>query len=539
MSCYQYGWYSPNRWICDGAAAITQGLFGGTGDAVEKAVENAFTRATTSFQAKDFGADTGARINKELGHFWDTLDLTGNANRASGEFKEAFQAGIKNIGLAENIGLAGDEIGEGLGVFRKRFFNEIDGFRVDIQEIFSNSARDTTLKMIPWIASGVFMVAAAPLSALYIYNKAKHNIGRPKLAGEVRYSGRIDRALDTVSRFSSGAFQSITSGAKWLAATGLTGVAGFIPTAIACALTHRSCPIRDPDHYWQIVVVASALSGAIGATSKAGSLAFGTLKNWWTTPPAPKPIFSPEVEKEIAAITHSTYNLQKNGGFFQNLLLYGPGGTGKTMVAEKIARDSNLNYIKMSGGDLAQYIKRGEHVTELNKLFQSINNASTPTILFIDEIESLARDRAKIDKAELFELLNALLSQTGGSSKKFMIIGATNRPEDLDEAFLSRMDHKLEILPPQIEERKKILEQYVPHFFTQQEQTQFFSQSSIEKIAEATEGLTGRTLFKMLNALSCKKMASTDNTLTQEMINETVAHFVSQEKKIAATREPS
>ena len=301
-------------------------------------------------------------------------------------------------------------------------------------------------------------------------------------------------------------------------------------------MDRSSCPWRRPEDYLAFAARSAVIAGAAGTCYTAASAVFGKLKQWWMAPSEPKPIFNPELESQIRDITEATYNLQKNGGYFQNVLLYGPGGTGKTMVAKMIARGSNMNYIMMSGGDLAQYIKRGEHVSELNKLFESINQSFTPTILFIDEFESLARDRSKLDKAELFELLNAFLSHTGEASKKFMLIAATNRPEDIDDAVLSRMDHKLEIGLPKKEERIKILDQYIARFFNKSERALFFSHETIERMAEETDGLTGRAIFKMLNALQGKKMASSKNCLTPEMIDKTVAHFVSQEKAIGAIR---
>lgn len=246
--------------------------------------------------------------------------------------------------------------------------------------------------------------------------------------------------------------------------------------------------------------------------------------------PAAKAVFNRELTGKIKTITHATYNLRKNNGYFQNLLLYGPGGTGKTMVAKLIAKNAGLNYIVMSGGDLAQYIKRGEHVTELNKLILQAKSNPVPTILFIDEAESLAMDRELMTSPEKIELLNAFLNHTGEHSKKLMIILATNRLEDLDEAVLTRMDHKLYVGPPAVEERKRILEQYVPTFFSPEERKEFFTRETIALIAKKTEGFTGRILFKMLNAIAGYKNASSDNKLTHAMIDLVVDNFINQEQ---------
>jgi len=257
-------------------------------------------------------------------------------------------------------------------------------------------------------------------------------------------------------------------------------------------------------------------------------------------PASPKsdPIFNDNISRQIKNISLALTNTYKNGGYFQNILFYGPGGTGKTMIAEKLAKDSNFDFVMMSGGDLAQYIKRGEHVTELNKLMNSVKNGSKPTILFIDEIESLGRDRGKLDRSELLELQNAFLSHTGTASKKLILMGATNRKDDLDEAVLTRFDRKLLVGPPEFKERAKIIEQYAGHFFTQKQRKEFFREKQINAIAEKTEGFTGRMLFKMLNAAYNMQAASSTNKLTQDILDETINDFVEQERQLHSKEEP-
>ena len=246
------------------------------------------------------------------------------------------------------------------------------------------------------------------------------------------------------------------------------------------------------------------------------------------------PVFNEEITRKISEITRSIPNIVKNDGFFQNVLLYGPGGTGKTMISEKIAKDANVNYIMMSGGDLPQYIKRGEHVTELNKLFDKIASSSKPTILFIDEAESFAGDRGKLKRSELIELQNAFLNRTGTQSKKLMIIMATNRLEDLDQAVLSRMDYKIHIGPPALKERVAILKSYIPHFFSAADSKLSFSEEQIQRIALRIDNFSGRTIFKMLNAIACKKGMSVNNKLTSSDVNQTVTDFVVQEAQVAS-----
>lgn len=248
----------------------------------------------------------------------------------------------------------------------------------------------------------------------------------------------------------------------------------------------------------------------------------------------PQPIFNEELNADIMDLAVSTCHTGQEGAFFQNVLFYGPGGTGKTMLSKWIAENSNMNYIMMSASDLIQYIKTGEHISELNNLFETAKNYSSPTIIFIDEAESICRSREKLNRPELVELQAALLSQTGEPSKKVMIILATNRLEDFDVAILNRIDHKMFIGLPKIQEREKIIRTYLSRFFNEKEIQEFFNEEKIAEMAQKTEGLSGRSLFKMVNHLLGLK--TQQHSLTSSMINLAINRFVSREKQADQTK---
>jgi AAA+ superfamily predicted ATPase len=245
-----------------------------------------------------------------------------------------------------------------------------------------------------------------------------------------------------------------------------------------------------------------------------------------------KPIFKKEIDAQIDDIIKATNNIKRNNAFFQNLILYGPGGTGKTMIAEKIAKEAGMNYIMMSGGELGQFIKRGEHVTELNKLLNAAENASNPTIIFIDEAESLCKNRNKLDQEHL-ELQNALLNRTGTPSKNVMVILATNRIADIDKAILNRMTHKIHIGLPGPDERAQIIDMYANHFFEDEaERKEFFNTEKIQKMARKTEDLSGRSLFHIINMIFARKGETDNNRLTQQIIDRSIDQFVKQEQEL-------
>lgn len=480
------------------------------------------------------GGGLGEKFNANIKDFWEKYNLADVTAKIMDEFNKAYEEGLKHANISGNTKHFTDEIEKIMEVLRTASFRQIEGLRDDAQQIFANMARDTAIKTVPWLALGTAISVGTPLAVTYAYHKAKHNIGRPKLATEVRYVGFYNRSTDLLLNSVSGLWNSSLVGLKYAFGVGALG-GGTAVAANVVSLVQKGTPLFDTTakmtKAFDMFKIATLGTGVGITLINAGMLALKSIKE--SRAKQHKPVFHKELNETIENITKSTYNLQKHGGFFQNVLLYGPGGTGKTMISKFMAKNSNMNYVMMSGGDLAQYISRGEHVTELNRLFEAAKASSTPTILFIDEAESLCRDRNNITKSELIELQNAFLNHTGEASNKIMLVMATNMVEDLDPAVLSRMDHKLFIGPPKLNERKQIIQNYLPHFFTANEIKDLFTNEVVGSIATKTEGLTGRTIFKMLNAIQGNKKSSADNRLTKEIIATGVRKIVEQEARLA------
>lgn len=489
-------------------------------DGIADSLSEKMSMIAEGFSFEESAAIIGDQLGRGSIHFLKKLDFPKLFEVLSEVFNSSaerlnLEAGAKNIGKQFKLSIekTSEPMNEAIGKAVGDFF------------------RNITLNSVPYLAAGSALMVGVPLAVHYGYKKAIHSMGKPKLISEVRYVGLLNRIEQKVSNLFKNTLDLTAPALKWTSALGFTALALYLPVLIGCVATR--CETDQQVFNDKYIETAAAISLSAGGIAGLSSL-YGKIKEWFKRRPQIelKPVFDQSLIEQINDITNSTYNLKKNGGFFQNVLLYGPGGTGKTMVAKMIARNSNMNYIMMSGGDLAQYIKRGEHVTELNNLFSTIKNSSSPTILFIDEIESLCGDRKKMDKSELFELLNAFLSHTGEESDKFMLIGATNMPEMIDEAVLSRMDHKLHIGAPKFEERLSILSQALAYFFSKNEIESSFSDERQKQITSLTDGLTGRAIFKMINALYSKKMATADQQLTEKMIFDTVDHFVRQEEEM-------
>lgn len=243
------------------------------------------------------------------------------------------------------------------------------------------------------------------------------------------------------------------------------------------------------------------------------------------------PVFSEKMEAQIKDIVTPTKNIVKNKGVFENVVLYGPPGTGKTMLARKMAEDSDMDYYMISGAELAPFIKRGEHVMETNRLLDRAENSGKPSIIFIDECDAIFGKRDELDQPHI-EIQNAILARTGRGSNKIMLVGASNRKNVLDPAFLSRATHKIHVGPPELSERVKILNLYAERFFTPEERQEFFTPTAVLQIVQKIDGFTGRAIFQMMNSIYNKKFSTDDGKLTPEIIAQKVDQFIQQAKEL-------
>lgn len=187
----------------------------------------------------------------------------------------------------------------------------------------------------------------------------------------------------------------------------------------------------------------------------------------------------------------------------RGILLYGPPGTGKTMMAKAIAKESGAAFINLKMSTTMN-LYFGESQKLVRATF-SLAKKLSPCIIFIDEIDSFLHERRTDDnsaignmKAEFMALWDGVESDTDeGTKRKFgiVIVGATNRPWDVDPAILRRMPRTFEIGLPDAPEREKVL-----RLVLRNERLDPTLQMNLSKLAQACEGYSGSDLKEMCRA---------------------------------------
>ena len=181
----------------------------------------------------------------------------------------------------------------------------------------------------------------------------------------------------------------------------------------------------------------------------------------------------------------------------QGLLLFGPPGTGKTLIARAVASETEANFISISGPEITSKFY-GESEKRLREIFEEAER-SAPSIVFIDEIDSIAPKREEVAGDLERRVVAQLLSLMDGlaSRGEVIVIAATNRPNSLDPAIRrgGRFDREMEIGIPDKNGRLEIL-------YVHTRGMPLSEDVDLEGIAERTHGFVGADLASL-----CKEAA--------------------------------
>uniref|UniRef100_A0ACD5T6S6 Uncharacterized protein n=1 Tax=Avena sativa TaxID=4498 RepID=A0ACD5T6S6_AVESA len=167
--------------------------------------------------------------------------------------------------------------------------------------------------------------------------------------------------------------------------------------------------------------------------------------------------------QELVMLPLRRPDLFKGGGLLKpcrGILLFGPPGTGKTMLAKAIANDAGASFINVSMSTITSKWF-GEDEKNVRALF-SLAAKVAPTIIFIDEVDSMLGQRARCGEHEAMrKIKNEFMSHWDGimskSGERILVLAATNRPFDLDEAIIRRFERRIMVGLPTQESRELIL----------------------------------------------------------------------------------
>src|SRR5215217_4460521 len=182
----------------------------------------------------------------------------------------------------------------------------------------------------------------------------------------------------------------------------------------------------------------------------------------------------------------------------KGLLLYGPPGTGKTMIAKAVAATSEANFISIKGPELiSKWV--GESEKGVREVFRKARQAA-PCVIFFDELDAVAPRRGGGSEGDAHvteRVISQMLTELDGLEdlKGVVVIGATNRPDIIDEALLrpGRFDRLLEVPLPDKDERKHIFQIHT-------KKKPLESDVNLDNLVEMTEGMTGADIAALVNA---------------------------------------
>lgn len=223
--------------------------------------------------------------------------------------------------------------------------------------------------------------------------------------------------------------------------------------------------------------------------------------------------------KEVVEFLRTPQKYQALGGRIpRGVLLVGPPGTGKTMLAKAVAGEAGVPFFGLSGSDFVEmYV--GVGAARVRDMFQQALQRA-PAIIFIDELDALGKVRgsgAPGGHDEREQTLNALLVEMDGFSTDHSVIvmGATNRPETLDPALMrpGRFDRHVLVDRPDIKGREAILNVHA-------KRVKMSDEVDMKRLAKLTPGFVGADLANLVNEAALLSARRDDKRVTMKSFEE-------------------
>jgi len=196
----------------------------------------------------------------------------------------------------------------------------------------------------------------------------------------------------------------------------------------------------------------------------------------------------------------------------KGVLLVGPPGTGKTLLARATAGEAGVPFFSISGSDFVEMFV-GVGAARVRDMFKEAK-AKAPCIIFIDEIDAIGQARATLGAIgandEREQTLNQLLAEMDGFSANtgVIVMGATNRPEVLDQALLrpGRFDRRIQVTLPTVEGRRQILKIH-------SKEVRLDEDVDLERMAQITPGFSGADLANIVNEAALLAVRRNNDTV--------------------------
>ena len=249
---------------------------------------------------------------------------------------------------------------------------------------------------------------------------------------------------------------------------------------------------------------------------------------------------------EIVEYLHDPEKYKEIGASMpKGILLVGPPGTGKTMLAKAVAGEANVPFFSMSGSEFVEMFV-GMGASKVRDLFRQAKEKA-PCIVFIDEIDAIGkkRDGQVGGNDEREQTLNQLLTEMDGfeGNNGVIILAATNRPESLDPALLrpGRFDRRVPVELPDLKGREEILKVHA-------RKIKVADNVDFNKIARMASGASGAELANIVNESALRAVRDGRKFATQADLEESIevviagyqkknAILTDKEKRIVAYHE--
>jgi len=225
-----------------------------------------------------------------------------------------------------------------------------------------------------------------------------------------------------------------------------------------------------------------------------------------------------ELEEIVDFLKHPKKYQKLGARSPKGVLLFGPAGTGKTLLAKAVAGESNVPFFSIAGSEFMEMLV-GIGAARVRDLFATAKKAS-PSIIFIDEVDAIGRTRsggAMPAHDEREQTLNQILVEMDGftPNDQVIVIAATNRGDLLDPALLrpGRFDRRIVLDYPDVEGRLAILKIHAKG-------KPFVKDVSWEKIAKRTVGYSGADLENMLNEAAIAAARDNKTTISMAQLEE-------------------